>query len=162
MSLKSFEAAFAPRPNLRGDQVNDGHLAFFEMREEVEVKAGAIGEDGEVGLFLVNGAFQFAEFAVNARDVGDHLDEADDGERGGIDDGTNAGLTHAGSGTAEEVGVGVECADGFGELSGVPIARGFTGGDEDFQRQGGLWTRITFGLGSFARRRGDSRRVGGS
>jgi len=74
------------------------------------------------GFSLSMGAFELPEFAVDAGDVGDDFDQAYDGEGGGIDDGSDGGLAHAGSGTAEELGVGVGVADGFGELGGVPIA----------------------------------------
>jgi len=55
VALQRFEAAFAPGPDLGGDQVHDGNLAFVQMREEAEVEVRAVGEDREVGLFAVDG-----------------------------------------------------------------------------------------------------------
>lgn len=75
---------------------------------------------------------------MDAGQVGEHFNEADHGERGGIDGGFNAGGPHAGSGAAEKMRIGEEAAEGEDEFGGVEITGGFTGGDEDF-RHSDLW-----------------------
>jgi hypothetical protein len=66
--------------------------------------------------------------------MGDDLDDANDGEGSGVDDGPDAGGAEMGAGAAEEIGVRVELAELGDDEGGVEIARGFAGGDEDFER----------------------------
>ena len=132
-------AACAPGPDLGGDQVVDRDVAAVELGGDAEVKIGRIGDDGEDGAAAGGFAEELAVFAVDFRNVADDLDEADDAELGGIDDGFDAGGLHAGSGAAEEAGLGEEGFEMGDEGGGVEVARGFSGGDEDVDGATGHW-----------------------
>jgi hypothetical protein len=125
------QAAFAPRPHLRCDQVHNGDAELFQPARQAEVEVWGIGEDGEIGAAAAHFGEELAIFAVDAGDMGDDFEEADDGEAGGIDDGLDAGLAHAGAGAAEQARVGPEAAEFGGEERGVKIAGGLPGGDQD-------------------------------
>lgn len=133
---EQFDPAFAPGPDLGRDQVHDRDALGAELAGEAEVEVRTVGEDGEVGLFGAGGGDEFAEFAIDARDVMDDFDQADDIEVGGIDDGADAGVAHAGSGTTEEIGLGQVGAEGGYERGGIEVAGGLAGGNEDLHSKG--------------------------
>lgn len=45
------KAILAPRPDLGGDQVDDGNPTLFQLFGDTKVEVGAVGEDGQAGLF---------------------------------------------------------------------------------------------------------------
>ncbi len=125
-----FDPALPPRPDLGGDQVDDGDALFFESGGDAEVEIGRVGEDGEGGFARLRGGDEFLEAAPDARQVFDDLDESDDGEIFGADDGFDAGGAHFGASAAEEVAIGPAGAEMADEFGGVMVSGGLAGGDQ--------------------------------
>jgi hypothetical protein len=123
------QAAFAPGPDLRGNQVDHGDLQGFESLGQAQVEIGAIRQNGDIRAFIGGGAEQLAVLAVDSRDVGEDFHQADDGQAGGIDHGADAGALHAGAGAAEELESGVAAAEGVDQGGGVEVAGGFARGN---------------------------------
>ena len=95
------------------------------------MKIGGVGQNSHIGLFDRRGTRQLAKLAPNPGNVRDHLNQAGHGDRPRIDNGTNAGRLHPGSGATKEFGVRMPRAQGLDYARGVQVARSFPGGDED-------------------------------
>lgn len=148
------DAVLAPRPNLGGDEIDDRYALSAEFAGEAEVEVWGVGEDGEVGALGGGGTVELTKLAVDAGDVAEHLDEPDDIEVGGIDDGADACGAHAWTGAAEEIRGGQVLAEGLDEGGGVEIAGSLAGGDENFhERSVGVRIASRLGVGYTPSRR---------
>ena len=76
----SLEPAFAPRPRLRGYQINHRYAQFLQLSREPQVEIRAVCQDGKVRAVLPGGPNQFPELLVNTWNVSDDLNEANDGQ----------------------------------------------------------------------------------
>lgn len=86
----------------------------------------------QIGVLVFGHAEQLSVFAINAGQVGDHFDQSDHGETGGIDDLTNSSIAHSGPAAAEKVEIRAAAAKGGNQTGGVEVAGGFTRGNQDF------------------------------
>ena len=96
-------AALAPGPGLGGHQVDHGNALLVKLTGEAQVEIRRIGQDREVGLLLARFGQQFAVFAVDAGNVGDHFHQAYDRQTGGVHHGAHTGGAQARAGAAEEL-----------------------------------------------------------
>ena len=127
------DTPFAPGPDLRRDQVNHRNPLPFQLAGQAEMEIGAIGQDGELGAFPPGGFDQLAELAVDAGNLAKHLDQADHGERGGVDDGTHASAAHAGSCTSEEISVGESASKSQDQFRGIQVTGRFARGNKNLR-----------------------------
>jgi hypothetical protein len=105
-----------------------------EAAGDAEVEIRAIGKDGGGRAEALGFGYEFSVLAVDAGDVVEDLDDADDGEAGHVHDGADAGGFHALAGAAEQFDVAELSAEGIGETGGVAVARGFAGRNQDARR----------------------------
>ncbi len=131
MRRHDFDAAFSPRPNLRGYKVDDGNSLPFQFLRDPEMEVGGIGEDGEIGLSFAGGGDKQLVFTPDARDVADDFDESGDCEVFGADDRLDTGGAQFGPGAAEKSAIGVSFAEFGDQFGGVIIARSFARGDQN-------------------------------
>ena len=96
------------------------------------MKVRRVGQDGEVWLFAAGGFDKLVEFALDAGNVADDFDQADDVELGGVDGGADTFFAETVAGAAEEIDLAEAGAEGPDEGGGVEVAGGFAGGDQDF------------------------------
>ena len=99
------QAALAPGPHLRRHQVHHGDALAVQLARQAQVEIGGIRQDGEFRSASARGGQQFAEFAVNPRNVGNHLDQPDHRQAGGIYHGFDTRAAHARTGAAEKLRV---------------------------------------------------------
>ena len=57
VAFEGLQSALAPSPDLRGDQIGDWYFAFAKVRQQAQVEVRAVGENGKIRLFRVNGRF---------------------------------------------------------------------------------------------------------
>ena len=117
-----------------GKKKQGDEALFFEFRGDAEVEVGGIGQDGERGALGAGGGDKGSEALVDAGEVVDDFDQADDGEVFGSDYGADSGGAEFGSGAAEEVTVGPLLFELGDELGGVVFTGGFARRDEDGSR----------------------------
>jgi hypothetical protein len=98
----TWNSAFAPSPGLGGDEVHNRDPPPMEPARDPKVEIGRIGEDRKVGR-RIRGSQQLAVFAINARNVPDHFDEADYSEAGRIDYRADTGGAQSRAGTTKKL-----------------------------------------------------------
>ena len=125
-----FDAAFAPGPDLRGDQPDHRDAEPFEFPGGAEMEIRGIRENRHSGFSLGRGMDQLPEAPPDAGQMRNHFDDPDDGQVLGPHDGFDAGFAKVGSGATEKCGVGPAAAEFGDELGGIVIARSFSGGDQ--------------------------------
>jgi hypothetical protein len=130
------DAALAPGPGLGGDEIKDGYVKVVEASGHPKVEIGAVGKYCKVRFLGAGGRNQSAVFAVDAGDVPENFDNADDRKAFGADDRFDEGAAHVWTGATEEVGGGEVAAEGFDKSRGIAIARSFAGGNENFGGRG--------------------------
>ena len=128
VSLENARAPGAPCPGLRRDQVEHGNPHLVQLYGQPQVEIGTVSQDGCSGPHGFRCAYQLAEFAVNTRDVVQHLDQADDGKTSRVDHGPNTRGPHLDARAAEEPGFGHQPAEMSDHARGVMVARGFPRG----------------------------------
>jgi hypothetical protein len=152
------QAAFAPGPGLGSDEIYHRDTLPVEVAGDTEMEIGGVCEDGQSGFFRTGGGEQFAVLAVDAGDMSDDLEDADDGEGGGVNDGTDAGGAEAGAGATEELGIGEGAAEFLDYEGSVEVAGGFAGGDQEGHGNrlaawvvfSGQWSVVSFQLSVFS------------
>src|SRR3979490_1315428 len=92
---EQFHASLAPCPELRTDVVDDRDAALVHLASYAPVEGRGVDDDGEFWVFIIGGADQFAEEAVNFREMTEDFGDADDGEVFGVDDYLAACSAHA-------------------------------------------------------------------
>src|SRR5579885_3094336 len=70
------DAPFSPRPGLRRYQVNHWDSRLCELARHPKMEIRGVRQDGQVGLLRPGLGYQFAVFAVDSRDVGNHFQQA--------------------------------------------------------------------------------------
>ncbi len=124
------DATGAPGPGLGRHEVHDGDAQLAEAAGEPEVKIRRIGEYGQIGFFAPGHGEQPVEFAVDAGQMREHFDQADDTEFFRVDDRAHASGEHAGLGAAKELEVRPALAQRLDEARGIKVATGFTRRDQ--------------------------------
>lgn len=103
--------ALAPRPDLRGDKIDDRDAQLFQTLSDAKVKIGRIGQNGQRGPISFRGGDEFSVQVVNSGKMPHDLDQPDDGHILGPNDGIDASPPHPGTGTAEECGAGTSAGE---------------------------------------------------
>ena len=129
-------AAFAPRPDLRGDEVNHRDAEPFQLARDGKMEIRGVGKDREIGLFPRGSARQCAKSTKDARQMADYFDDADNRQILRADYWPNARFAHVGTGAAEEFALRPAAAQLAHQFGGVVIAGGFSGGNHDGARRG--------------------------
>ena len=117
--LDPAEASSLPGPELRGDEPDDGDVAFLEFAGEAEVYVGEIDEDGDVGAGLLDVSDELAVLRVDVGGVADDFRDAHVGDVFGADDAGLTGGLHELAAEAGEGGVGQDGHQGGDELRAV-------------------------------------------
>jgi hypothetical protein len=128
------DAALAPGPDLRSDKINDRDAAQGELAGDTEVEIGRIGQDGELWAIAIHGSDQLPVFAIDPRNVGEDFDQTDHRQALRFNDSFDAGGTQAGAGAADETSAGPALLEFGDEESGVQVAGGLAGGNENNAR----------------------------
>ena len=123
--------ALLPRPGLRRYQVDDLYALPLQLSSQGQMKTGGIGQDGHVGRVRCTSTNQLIQLAQDARDVRDHLNDADYRQRPLVDNRPYAGGLHARAGASEKLGVRMAGFQDFHQPGGVQIPGSFACGDED-------------------------------
>jgi hypothetical protein len=96
------DASLAPSPDLGGHKVQHRDSEGSKAACYAEIEVRAVRKDGKLWLFRLCRAYQLSELTVNARDVRDNLQQADDRQRGSINDRTYPGFLHSCTGDTEK------------------------------------------------------------
>jgi hypothetical protein len=97
-----FHPALTPGPNLRGYKIINGNTTPFHLACDAEMKVRAIGQQGGCRGVVGGVAAKPPVFAIDARQVTDHLGEAYDGQTCRIDNRLHPGCLKLRPGAAVE------------------------------------------------------------
>src|SRR5664280_1118161 len=131
------DATLLPRPELRADVVNDRYPALVQLARQAQIEIGEVDEHRGVWPSPFGLAHNFAEAAIDERNVLDDLDNADFGDLSRIHQKVATGGAHLVSANAEELQIGRRslvrelAAQSFHQLRAIKFAGGLSRGDED-------------------------------
>ena len=139
VAADGLDAAFFPRPNLRGYIIMYGaDAAALYVAGYLEVEAGVVDEDEHVGAPRLNLLLTALHAAQDGAQVQQDGDEAHVGQVAVVAQQLGAGLCHGVAAVALKAGLGVEFAQGAYQRGAVKVAAGLAGYEEIAHRGWGM------------------------
>ena len=129
--LDPAEASALPRPELRGDEVDDRDVEGFELAGKAEVDVGEVDEDSGLRAALLDRCDEASVGVVNAWRVVEDFGDAHVSYVFGADDALLAGCFHLAAAEAEEGCAGVAAEELSDDLRAVVVAGGLACGEKD-------------------------------
>jgi hypothetical protein len=101
-----------------------------QLTGEAQVEIGRVGQDGKVRAPLFGRAYQLAELAVDAWNVGRNFHNSNHCERASIHHRFDPSGLHPRTGAAKEFGLGMPPLQGRGQARSVQVARSLARRDQ--------------------------------